>query len=87
MAKAWWKGKKVNPEFTDAAHAHRRECIYCDPVTYESEQAHQNWRSDAEEHMGKSLPPTFLTEAPRANRNVSKIQGNWKLDLEAKKYD
>jgi hypothetical protein len=88
--KPWYAGKKVNPEFIDAARAHTRECADCGAVTYTSARDHQEWRNQAEQHIGKSLPSTFLEEpskAPRAHRAVSSVQGNVRLDLEAKKYD
>jgi hypothetical protein len=91
MAKSnWYAGKTVNPEFTDAARAHAKECSECGREPWGSEREHNAWRSVAADHVGAELPPTFLPEAPKpsnVNRNISRVQGNVKLDLEARQYD
>lgn len=91
MAKAkrrWYAGKTVNPAFQAESRAHALECPECSSPTYVSKKEHEKWRTLAEEHLGRSLPSTFLGEGPQqTNRNLSKVQGNWRLDLEAKKYD
>ena len=86
--KPWYAGKTVNHEFKAAARAHALECVDCGQAPFTSSKEHQQWRNQAEEHTGASLPETFLTEAPTVNRNASRqLQGNIRLDLEAKKYD
>jgi len=81
--KPWYSGKTVNPEFKTISRAHAQECNTCGSAPYTSKKDHNVWRILAEEHLGQPLPPTFLEEttAPKVNRNVSRVQGNWRNDI------
>jgi hypothetical protein len=81
--KPWWSGKTVNPEFRTASRAHAESCNTCGSAPYTSERSHNAWRILAEEHLGKPLPSTFLEETtePKVNKNVSRVQGNWRNDI------
>jgi hypothetical protein len=87
MAKKWYAGKQINPEFMDAAKAHAKDCAECGREPWSSEREHNIWRNQAEQHLDAKLPPTFLTEERRSHRVNSRAQGNIRLDIEAKKYD
>jgi hypothetical protein len=87
---AWYSGKKVNLDFTVAARAHALDCPTCGREPWTSEKEHNAWRTVAEDHMGTSLPSTFVEEPKPAkvmSSQFKKPKGNVRLDIEAKKYD
>lgn len=81
----WYEGKEPNPAFRKAIDEHLDEHYGCMAVSrtphMSTLKAHNAWRRQVQNHIGGTLPPTFLEPARiKVNRNASKAQGNWAAD-------